>query len=110
MNTAEAKRMIEERLRPYRLRSYDELCALVGKTVETGETRGESGAPYQFEIQVVWDDYPEGWVRVIGSMDENPHKPLFWRWPVLRWIPIYKSDVMASFIMSPEGKIPEEKK
>lgn len=108
MNKDEAKQLLKTRLLPYTKKTYVELCSLVNGAIETGEVRGESGANYQYEIQVVWDDYPEGWIRVIGSMDENPQKPYFWKWPLLRLIPIYKSEVMDSLIISPEGKLKEE--
>jgi hypothetical protein len=104
MNKEEARQIILDNLQPYRLKPYQELSSMVGTTPASGQIRGRSGAVYQFEIQVVWDDYREGYVRVFGTIDDCPHKPIFWRIPMLRCVPIYTSCVIETFIMSTEGQ------
>jgi hypothetical protein len=67
------------------------------KQVDTFEVKGASGADYQIEIQFFWDQKAQGDIRVLGSIDENPHRPLF------GFLPIYSSSVMGDFILSPQG-------
>ena len=35
------------------------------------EMRGPSGATYQVEVQLFWDDQPNGELRVMGSIDDG---------------------------------------
>lgn len=99
MDKTEMGKVLSEHLAGYRSRSYDELVALVrAKHVDTMQVMGPAGTEYQLEFSFFWDGKPGGDVRVIGSIDESPHRPIF------RWLPIYASAVTDSFIMSPEGK------
>ena len=104
MDTEEAKAILRERLQPYRNKTYVELRRLIGAEPDTYLAAGPGGEKYQVEIEVIWDDKPNGDIRVCGTIDEFPHKPLFWKIPVLRWIPIYVSSVGEDFILSREGK------
>jgi len=108
MNEREARTILTERVASYRKMSYQELASLIDAEPETGEITGPSGELYQIEIEVFWDDKPDGNIRVLGGIDECPHKPIFWKVPMLRWIPIYTTDVMVSFIMSPSGQFIDE--
>ena len=100
MNKAEARAILREKLASYRKKPHGELATLIGQEPETGEVIGPNGESYQFEIQAFWDSRPDGDIRVIGDICECPHKPRFWNIPLLRWIPLYSSDVIESFIVS----------
>ena len=98
MNKQEMTAILSEQLARYRQRSYAELRALLeSKQVDTLEVQGPSGADYQIEIQFIWDDKPLGNLRVLGAIDENPHRPLW------GFLPIYVSRVADGFILSPQG-------
>lgn len=98
----EAQTIVKEKIEPYGHKSYDELVEMVGHT-ETFEITGRSGAEYQVEIKAFWDDKSNSNIRVMAAIDESPQRPVFWRIPILRWIPIYGPDAIDSFIMSPSG-------
>jgi hypothetical protein len=98
VDKAEMRAVLEEHLAAYRSRSYSELASFVQvKRVDALEIRGKSGADYQIEVQFFWDGCPEGDIRVMGSIDEIPHRPL------LGFLPIYVSAVTDAFIMNPQG-------
>ncbi len=98
MNKEEMKAILAEHLARYRTRTYSQLLTLLeSKQVDTFEIKGTSGADYQIEIHFSWDEKPRGDIRVLGSIDENPHRPL------LGFIPIYVSSVTDDFILSPQG-------
>ena len=58
------------------------------------EVKSESGQKYQLEITALWDDEPNGNVRVIGSVDDTG-----WR----SFLPLN-----SGFIMSPKGDFIDE--
>lgn len=98
LNKPEQKAVLAENLSRYRGHSYAELRALVeSKEVDACEVQGPSGAVYQIEILFLWDHKPHGNIRVLGSIDESPPRPLW------GFIPIFISSVTDSFIMSPQG-------
>lgn len=98
MNKEEGKAILSAHLARYRTRTYSQLLTLVkSKQVITFEVKGASGADYQIESQFFWDDKPQGDIRVFGSIDENPHRPL------LGFLPIYVSRATDDFILSPHG-------
>lgn len=101
MNQTEARSIIRAKLEGYRARTYAELEALIGEEPETGRVVGESGEEYQFEIQAFWDSRPRGSIRVVAAIDECPHKSIFWRVPILKWIPLYATTISEDFILSP---------
>ena len=59
MNREEALSLLNARLDEYRKLSYGQLAARVGDE-EFPEVVGASGTQYQMEIQIVWDDKPDG--------------------------------------------------
>ena len=65
MDREEALSLLNAKLDEYRKLGYDELAARVGEE-EFPEVVGASGTQYQIEIQIVWDDKPDGAVRVSG--------------------------------------------
>ena len=104
MNKAEATGLIQHEVDNLRSRSYAELRGMIDAEPITGERTGLSGEKYQFEIESLWDNKPGGNIRVLGIIAESPHKPVFWKIPVLRWIPIYTSSVTHDFIKNPSGE------
>src|SRR5262245_18360852 len=98
MNKPEMTAIISEHLTRYGRRPFQELRSLVeSKQVDVFAVKGPSGADYQIDIQFVWDDQLRGTIRVLGSIDEDPHLPL------LGFLPIYVSSVTKSLILSPPG-------
>jgi len=70
MDNAEAAALLKEHLEGYRLRSCADLVTLLGKP-QVAEPRGASGATYQLEVEVHWDDRPGGALHVLGSIDDG---------------------------------------
>ena len=90
MDRNEARKMLEPQLRLWRQRSYADLLASMGE-VSVLEVVGGSGAEYQIEIEVFWDD-PEKKcnLRVFGSIDDGHLPGAFF-------------PVSDSFILAPDG-------
>jgi hypothetical protein len=93
MDKEEAKRILAQELAKYRRRSYADLQRLL-KEVDAYEIAGLSGTNYQIEIQAVWDDQPNGNLRVIGGIDDGG-----WR----AFVPI-----TDDFILGPSGRLIDE--
>jgi hypothetical protein len=70
MNRVEAKWILLRTLVEYRRFAYDELRTLIGNPVQS-EIVGPSGAPYQLEIDFLWDSKPGGDIRILGSIDDG---------------------------------------
>jgi len=70
MDNEEATRILAQELAKYRRDSYADLQRLL-KEVDAYEVAGPSSANYQIEIQAVWDDEPNGHLRVIGGIDDG---------------------------------------
>lgn len=97
---AELKSVCTELIRPYRAWSYAELRDVVisgGEEIRRGRLKG--GAEYQAEINVHWDDKPEGGIRVSCFADIMPSRLLF------GFLPISVSTVGDDFLMWPDGVI-----
>lgn len=109
MHKEEAQDIIEGYVDPYRKLGYKRLADLIGKEPITDEVKGHDELCYQIELQSFWDDQPEGNIRFLGSIFESPQRPLFWKYPILRWIPIYYGDIANDdFILSPQGEFIDE--
>jgi hypothetical protein len=76
------------KLGEFRVLPYSELVARIG-TEEHVAVVGASGADYQLEVRILWDDGPGGNVRVIGSIDDGGLRAFF--------------PLTNSFIMAPDG-------
>ena len=63
MDKEEAVRVLAQELTRYRRETYTKLQRLL-KEVDVYEVVGPSGTKYQVEIQAVWDDQPNGNLRV----------------------------------------------
>jgi hypothetical protein len=71
MDKTEARAVLAQQLAPYRGRSHADLVKLVG-TSSVAEARGPSGAEYQIEIEVRWDDLrAKVNIRVLGAIDDG---------------------------------------
>ena len=108
MSQKEAQDLISEKVGKYREKRYEDLVEMIKQKPERYELTGPSGTEYFIEIEAFWDDKPNGDIRVIGSIDEQPNKPIFADKPLLRWIPIYSSTATDDFILSPSGKFIDE--
>ena len=89
MDRAEAAALLAGYLETFRRRSYAELRALIGAGAQTTEAVGRSGARYQLEVNVVWDERPGGNIRVLGAIDGGG-----WR----AFVPL-----PGDFIVAPDG-------
>ena len=70
MNREEALSLLKAKLDEYRKLSYDQLAQRVGDEAFP-EVTGPSGAQHQMEIQLVWNNKPNGDVRLLGSIDDG---------------------------------------
>jgi len=93
MDTPEARRILAERLARYRTLSYAQLVARHDH-VEGEEIAGPGKKFWQLEFQVVWDNKPNGDVRVLGAIDDGGSRA---------FVP-----VMDSFIKAPNSEFVDE--
>ena len=70
INRTEATALLREHMARTRKRSYSDLLGLRGSP-ENGAIVGPSGASYQIETQVFWDDRRVGTLRVLVSIDDG---------------------------------------
>ena len=70
MNKTDALRLLGEQLQLWRERSWKDLRGEVGQSLHF-EVTDDSGTWYQGDVQVVWDDLPDGAIRVIASVDDG---------------------------------------
>ena len=89
MDKQEAKELLSETLTRYRKLSYVDLVAKIDQDDHL-EVTGSSGAQYQIEIQVFWDNKPSGDVRVMGAIDDGGLRA---------FVPL-----TDDFIVSPDGR------
>jgi hypothetical protein len=90
MDTVAAQRVLDEWLAKLRAVSYRELASRVD-SVTTDELARDSERSWQLEIEVLWDDEPNGNVRVMVSIDDAGLRA---------FVPMTES-----FIKSPSGEI-----
>jgi folate-binding protein YgfZ len=76
MDKIEAKQLINEELEILRAKSYKDLLDSIDTSLHY-EKKGASGTLYQIELQVFWDDRPDGDLRVIGSVDDGGWRAFF---------------------------------
>lgn len=104
MNKEELHQILSAQLAKYCSWSYSQLAERVERDrqahdcLEHFEGIALDGTQYQMEFQAVWDDKPQGDVRVLGALSTQRQKPL------LGFIPTYTPDVTDSFIKSPDGR------
>jgi len=90
MDRREAQSILAAELTGLRKATYSALVERLLGRQETFDRVGASGARYQVEIQAVWDDRPDGNLRVLAAIDDGG-----WR----AFAPL--SD---SFIRAPDGR------
>ena len=88
MNKKEAQSLLSKILTGYRKYSFAELQSRLGK-IDARQVNAESGAQYQVEVQLMWDDDRQQNIRVMGAIDDGG-----WR----AFLPL-----TDSFIMAPDG-------
>ena len=89
MDQVEARGILRAHLDEWRRRTYAELKSEVGESRQL-QTTGQSGTRYQVDVQVRWDDKPNGDIRVLGGIDDGG-----WR----AFAPL-----TDDFILGPDGK------
>ena len=70
MDNEEARSVLARELEAYRAKTYDDLLPLLDDTAHI-EISGGSGVNYQVDIYAVWDDRPDGNLRVFGAIDDS---------------------------------------
>lgn len=90
MDKLEATPILRKHLARYRKRAYADLRTLLDQE-ETLEVVADSGKWYQLEFQILWDDRPDGNLRVIGSIDDGGVRAFF--------------PLTESIIMTPDGSL-----
>lgn len=70
MDTVAAQKVLDKWLVRLRAVSYEELASRVD-SVTTDEVARDSERSWQVEVQVSWDDEPEGNVRVSVAIDDG---------------------------------------
>jgi hypothetical protein len=91
MDKNEARSVLARHIEGWRRRSYQELVTLLGHQ-RCEVVLGPSGAEYQIEVDVMWDDKAGGCVRVLGCIDDG-HLLAALR------------PLMEDFIMAPDGRL-----
>lgn len=93
MDKEEAAAVLAEQLGLYRNKSYAALKQLIGQ-VDACEVVTPGDTLYQIEIQVFWDDKPDGDIRVIGAIDDGGWRAF--------------SPLTDSFFLAPDGSFVDE--
>ena len=88
MNRVEALSVLHGQLRRWRERPWRQLREEVGQS-HRFNVIAESGTWYQGEVQVFWDDKPDGAIRVMASIDDGG------------WLAIVP--LTEDFILAPDG-------
>ena len=70
MNNTAARRILRRELAAYQSRSYDELALLIGQTCSE-DIEEPDGTMWQVRIEFLWDDEPNGHIRVLGAIDDG---------------------------------------
>ena len=66
---AEAKAILAAEVQRWQSLTYDELLQYVGEEPRNFAVQSESGRTFQVEVNVFWDDKPNGDIRVLIAMD-----------------------------------------
>ena len=88
MDNVAAQKVLHEWVTKLRSVAYRELASRVD-SVTTDEVVRDSERSWQLEVQVLWDDEPEGNIRVVVSVDDGGLRA---------FVPITES-----FVKSPTG-------
>lgn len=77
MDKREARQILQAELVPFRAKPYAELVEMIGAEPVTVQRTGPSGREYQTELEVFWNDRPQGDVIVMGFIDDGGWKASF---------------------------------
>ncbi len=77
MNKKEAGKIISIELKPFRGKPYSELVQMINAEPFNIVKVSSNGKSYQIEIHAIWDDKPEGNIRVSGSIDDGGIRAFF---------------------------------
>ena len=81
LKKSEMRGVLSSHLASYQFRSYESLAKKAERAhVDAVEVKGPSGTTYQVEVLFVWDDNLG--VRICGSIDTIPRRPLFGFLPI----------------------------
>ena len=70
MDNIEAQQILDDELRAYGSRPYNELVPLVGQKLHI-ERWSPAGTTYQVDVDVFWDHKPNGAIRIVGAIDDG---------------------------------------
>ncbi|HVS08496.1 MAG TPA: hypothetical protein VMS76_01385 [Planctomycetota bacterium] len=104
MSKDEMRTLLAEQMARFRAWSYAQLAAKIEPDwrkrshFEFVEGVAPDGTKYIMEFDVLWDDKPQGDIRLLGSLYAFPQRPLW------GFLPIYRPDVGDDFIMAPDGR------
>jgi hypothetical protein len=70
LDTVAAQKVLDKWVAKLRLVPYRELASRVG-SVTTDDVARDGERSWQLEVQVLWDDEPNGNVRVMVSIDDG---------------------------------------
>ena len=90
MDKIEAKAVLQIELEKYRRRTYQSLLELLHDP-DVYTVTGSSGTEYQLEVQVMWDNQPDGNLRIMAGIDDGGFFSAF-------------APLTEGFILSPSGK------
>jgi hypothetical protein len=88
MDKGEAREILSRHLAGYRSRTHANLVGRLGQ-IDVSEVIGPSGATYQIEVEVFWDDKTQRNLRVMASIDDGG------------WLSL--APLCESFILAPDG-------
>jgi hypothetical protein len=77
MNKKEARKIIASELETFRKKPFIELTNMVDAEPYAKTVTSKNGKAYQIEIQAIWDDKPDGNIRVLGSIDDGGIRAFF---------------------------------
>jgi hypothetical protein len=95
VDQVEARGILWAHLDEWRRRTYAELKSEVGESRQL-QTTAQSGTQYQVDVQVPWDDIPNGDIRVLGGIDDGG-------WHAF-------APLAEDFILGPDGKFVGEER
>jgi hypothetical protein len=101
MTDDEKREILSKHLAKFRKWDYADLAqaaSIGGGHLELLDEVAADGTRYTLNIDVFWDDKPDGDVRVCGYFYGNQQKPLF------RLLPVSLADVADGIIMSRDGR------
>ena len=94
MDSREAREVLAGQLARKRARGYPELTELVGEESRERLT-GPSGVEYQLRVRVMWNDEPQGALRLVGSIDDGGIRAF--------------APLVESLVLQPDGALVEER-